>query len=88
MEDRPPPPNLNDPAELAAYRLELRGVARGVRFGAIAITLLGAAVALLRVYALPSIPVIVPLVVLALGLLLMLTAIALRTAYHAQRMRG
>ena len=87
MEGRPPP-NLKDPGELAAYRRELRGVARGVRRGGIGITLVGAMVAALRAWVWPAIPVLIPLVVVAWGMLLMLTAIMLRTAYHARRMRG
>ncbi|HEX7848585.1 MAG TPA: hypothetical protein VF485_02520 [Sphingomonas sp.] len=87
MEGRPPP-NLKDPVELAAYRRELRGVASGVRWGGIGITLIGAMVAALRAWAWPAIPVLIPLIVVVWGMLLMLTAIALRTAYHARRMRG
>jgi hypothetical protein len=87
MESRPPP-NLKDPDELAAYRRELRNVARGVRRGGIGITLIGAAVAGLRTWTWPAIPALIPVIVLAWGALLMLTAIALRTAYHARRMRG
>jgi hypothetical protein len=87
MEGRPPP-NLKDPVELAAYRRELRGVASGVRWGGIGITLIGAMVAALRAWAWPGIPVLIPVVVVAWGMLLMLTAIALRTAYHTRRMRG
>ena len=37
-----PPPNLNDPAEFAAYRQELRNVVRGVRYGGIGLALIGA----------------------------------------------
>jgi hypothetical protein len=87
MEGRPPP-NLKDPADLAAYRRELRGVASGVRWGGIGITLVGATVAALRAWVWPAIPVLIPLIVVAWGMLLMLTAIALRMAYHARRMRG
>jgi hypothetical protein len=87
MEDRPPP-NLKDPDDLAAYRRELRGVASGVRWGGIGITLIGAMIAALRAWAWPAIPALIPLVVVLWGMLLMLTAIALRTAYHARRMRG
>jgi cobalamin biosynthesis protein CobD/CbiB len=87
MESRPPP-NLKDPLELAAYRRELRGVASGVRWGGIGITLIGAAVAVLRAWAWPAIPALVPMIVVVWGMLLMLTAIALRMAYHAGRMRG
>jgi len=87
MEGRPPP-NLKDPGELAAYRRELRGVASGVRWGGIGITLIGAVVAALRAWAWPVIPALIPMIIVAWGMLLMLTAIALRTAYHARRMRG
>jgi len=87
MESRPPP-NLKDPGELAAYRRELRGVASGVRWGGIGITLVGAVVAALRAWAWPVIPALIPMIIVAWGMLLMLTAIALRAAYHARRMRG
>jgi len=87
MEGRAPP-NLKDPVELAAYRRELRGVARGVRSGGVGITLAGTVIAALRAWAWPAMPVLVPLVVIAWGTLLMLTSIALRTAYHARRMSG
>jgi hypothetical protein len=87
MESRPPP-NLKDPLELAAYRRELRGVASGVRWGGIGITLIGTVVAALRAWAWPAIPALIPMIVVAWGMLLMLTAIALRMAYHARRMGG
>lgn len=87
MEGRPPP-NLKDPLELAAYRRELRGFARGVRWGGVAITIVGTVIAALRALVWPAIPELIPMVVIAWGALLMLTAIALRTAYHARRMRG
>lgn len=86
--DGRPPPNLKNPVELAAYRRELRGVARGVRWGGIGITLAGTAIAALRAWTLPAISVLIPIVVISWGMLLMLTAIALRAAYHARRMRG
>jgi len=87
MENRPPP-NLKDPAEFAAYRRELRDVVRGLRLGSVGVTIAGAAIALLRATMWPAIPLLVPLVILALGVTLMITAIAFRTAYHARRMRG
>ena len=87
MEGRPPP-NLKDPGDLAAYRRELRGVASGVRWGGIGIMLIGAIVAALRAWVWPAMPALIPLIVVAWGMLLMLTAIALRMAYHARRMRG
>lgn len=86
--DGRPPPNLKDPLALAAYRRELRGVASGVRWGGIGITLIGVIVAALRAWAWPAIPALIPMVVVAWGMLLMLTAIALRMAYHARRMSG
>jgi hypothetical protein len=82
MEGRPPP-NLKDPLQLAAYRREVRGVASGVRRGGIAITLIGAVMAALRAWAWPAIPILIPMIIAAWGMLLMLTAIALRMAYHA-----
>ncbi|QDZ06464.1 hypothetical protein FPZ24_02390 [Sphingomonas panacisoli] len=87
MENRPPP-NLSDPAELAAYRQELRQVVRGLRLGSVGVKIVGAVLALLRAKLWPAIPMLVPLVVIALGVTLMITAIAFRTAYHARRMRG
>ena len=87
MEGRPPP-NLKDALELAAYRRELRSVASGVRWGGIGITLIGAMVAALRAWAWPAIPALIPMIVVAWGMMLMLTAISLRMAYHARRMRG
>ena len=87
MESRPPP-NLSDPAEFAAYRKELREVVRGLRYGSVGVTLAGAAVRAGAAKVWPAIPVLVPVVVIALGVMLMITAIAFRTAYHARRMRG
>jgi hypothetical protein len=87
MESRPPP-NLSDPAELAAYRTELRRVVRGLRYGSVGVMMVGAAVALARAKTWPAIPVLVPVIMIALGVMLMITAIAFRTAYHARRMRG
>lgn len=83
-----PPPDLTDPAERAAYARELRGIARGVRYGGIAIALAGVALALMRAKVWPQIPMVAVIVVVALGAMLMLTALALRIAYHAARMRA
>ena len=66
MESRPPP-NLSDPAELAAYRAELREVARGLRYGGVGVTLIGAGVALARAKLWPAIPVLVPVVMIVAG---------------------
>ncbi len=86
--DSRPPPNLSDPAEFAAYRQELRRVVRGLRMGSVGVMIVGAMLALLRAKVWPAIPILVPLVVVALGVTLMITAIAFRTAYHVRRMRG
>lgn len=61
---------------------------RGLRYGSVGVTLAGAAIALARTKLWPAIPVLVPIVAIALGVMLMITAIAFRTAYHARRMRG
>lgn len=83
-----PPPDLSDPTEFAAYRQELRQVVRGLRYGSVAVMIVGAAIALMRATLWPTIPVLVPVVAIALGVTLMITAIAFRTAYHVRRMRG
>jgi fatty acid desaturase len=87
MESRPPP-NLSDPAEFAAYRRESRQVVRGLRLGSVGVTIVGALIALLRATIWPALPILVPMLAIALGVMLMITAIAFRTAYHARRMRG
>ncbi|MDH7973101.1 hypothetical protein QH494_13010 [Sphingomonas sp. AR_OL41] len=79
-----PPPNLNDPAELAAYRRELRALVPWVRYTGMALALLGAAIAVLW----PQLPGALPLAVIALGFAMMVAAIGIRTRYHARRMRG
>ncbi|MES2097423.1 MAG: hypothetical protein V4459_11760 [Pseudomonadota bacterium] len=82
------PPNLNDPAELAAYRQELRGVARGVRLSGVTLAVVGALIAIARAWWMPSIPKLVTLIVIAAAVMLMLTGVALRAAYHKHRMAG
>lgn len=83
------PPNLKDPAERAAYRRELAGVARGIRLSGIVLAALGAVMVLLwRRGQLGAVPAWLAFTVLGLGLMLMITGIAARTRYHALRMRG
>lgn len=81
------PPDLNDPAQRAAYRQELRGVARGLRLSG-----LWTAVAGLLLIATWRSGVGVPLWLAAsvagLGAMLMISGMAARTRYHALRMRG
>jgi membrane protein YdbS with pleckstrin-like domain len=83
----PTPPRLNDPAERAAYKAELRAVARPLRMGAVWLAVAGALLAALRVKVLPM-PVAVPAAVLALAFFLMVLGVTVRVKYHQRRMRG
>jgi hypothetical protein len=82
------PPNLSDPIERAAYRRELQGVARPIRYTGISFTLLGVLLAIVRLQWWPDLPQAVPIAVLALGAFNMVAGIVLRTRYHQARMRG
>lgn len=79
-----PPPNLNDPAELAAYRRELRGLVPWIRYAGTGLALAGAAVAVIW----PRLPGAIPLAIIALGFAMMVAGIGIRTRYHKRRMRG
>jgi hypothetical protein len=81
-------PNLNDPAERAAYRRELQGVARPIRYTGISFALLGVALAILQRLWLPELPTIIPVAAIAVGALNMVAGILIRTRYHQARMRG
>ena len=81
------PPNLGDPAERAAYRRELQGVARPIRYTGISFMLLGVAFAIVRLIWWPDMPKIVPIAAIALGAANMVAGIVLRTRYHQARMR-
>jgi hypothetical protein len=80
-------PDLSDPAQRAAYRRELQGVARPLRYTGVAFALLGVVLAIIRSKWAPEMPYVIPLAALALGALNMLGAIAIRTRYHQQRMK-
>jgi hypothetical protein len=82
------PPNLNDPIERAAYRRELHNVARPIRYTGISFTLLGVALAIVRLRWWPDLPEIVPIAAVALGAFNMIAGIVMRTRYHQARMRG
>jgi hypothetical protein len=82
------PPNLGDPAERAAYRRELQGVARPIRYTGIMFVLLGVVLAIVRLIWWPDLPEIVPLAALGLGGFNMVAGIVMRTRYHQARMRG
>ena len=87
MENRPPP-NLSDPAELKAYRKELRGVARGWRYSGIALAVLGAALFAARARHVLAIHVLVPILLVVAAIVLMSVAILTRSLYHMRRLRG
>ncbi len=82
------PPELNDSAELARYRRELRAVGGGLRSGGIMLAVLGVIAAVLRGTAWPWLPELVPLVLIVTALGLMLLGIVRRTRYHLSRIRG
>jgi len=82
------PPNLKDPAERAAYRRELAGVARGIRLSGIALAAIGAMLVALQRREMLAVPIWAAGSVLGIGIMLMITGIAARTRYHALRMRS
>jgi len=82
------PPNLGDPAERAAYRRELQGVARPIRYTGIMFVLLGVVLAIARLIWWADLPEILPLAALGLGAFNMVAGIVTRTRYHQARMRG
>ena len=61
-------PNLKDPAERAAYRRELQGVARGVRYTGVSLAIAGAGLALARAQLWPDLPRGAVMAVISLGL--------------------
>ncbi|MFZ5747543.1 MAG: hypothetical protein ACOY45_07770 [Pseudomonadota bacterium] len=82
-----PPPDLSSVEGRAAYRAELRGVARGLRMQGVGLSIAGALLAVLRATVLPM-PASIPLVVLCVGAAAMTAGVVIRTRYHARRMRG
>jgi hypothetical protein len=83
----PVPPRLNDPAERAAYRAELRRVARPIRLAAVWLAIAGALLAAIRMRLWPM-PIAVPAAVLACAFFLMVLGVTVRIKYHQRRMRG
>ena len=81
-------PNLSDPAERAAYRRELQGVARPIRYTGISFALLGVGLAIIRRLWWPDLPEIIPIAAIALGAVNMVAGILIRTRYHQARMRA
>jgi len=85
-----PPPDLTTPEGRAAYRRELRGVARPVRLGGLALALTGIAVGASRYFMTPW-PDSLRYLTLALclvGVSLMLVGMVQRTRYHLRRFQG
>lgn len=83
-----PPPDLKDAAQLAAYKRELRYVARPLRLAGLAFAVLGVLLVVGRLLWWPAMPVAIPGAALALGAFNMVAGMAIRTLYHARRMRG
>ena len=81
-------PNLNDPAERAAYRQELAGVARGVRYSGVGLAAVGALLAVIRSLYWREMPKWIPLLVIVAAFVLMSVAILIRVRHHARRMAG
>ncbi|MGY2735296.1 hypothetical protein [Sphingomonas sp. UYP23] len=82
-----PPPDLNDPVQRAAYKAELRMVARPIRWMGVALAVAGALLAALRARYWPQVPMILPLFLLGVAALHLLAGIIVRAKYHQARMR-
>ncbi|PXA98775.1 hypothetical protein DMC47_06595 [Nostoc sp. 3335mG] len=82
------PPDLKDPAARAAYHRELTGVAAGMRRIGLLLALAGAAVALVRLAAMPDLPAWLPASITGVGIMTMIAALAARRRYHLLRTRG
>jgi membrane protein YdbS with pleckstrin-like domain len=83
-------PDLSTPETRAAYRRELRGVARGVRISGLTFAVLGVAFGATRFFVDPW-PIwlrIVALVLCVVGLALIGVGVFQRTRYHLARMAG
>ncbi len=80
-------PDLDDPAQRAAYQRELRMVARPVRWLGVGIAILAAVLALVRARFVPQIPMILPLFLLGIAALHMIAAVVIRLKYHQARMK-
>lgn len=86
--DSRPPPDLNDPAALKAYRRELRGVARGWRYAGVALAVIGAGLLLARSRHLLAIHILVPVLIIVAAIVLISVAILYRSLHHVRRLRG
>lgn len=82
------PPDLRDPVQRAAYQRELRAIARPIRLTGVALLVAGAALAVVQRLWFPALPTVIPLVLLGMGALHMVGAVAARLKYHQRRMKG
>jgi hypothetical protein len=76
-------PNLEDPAERAAYRRELIGLNRGWRWLGLGIVVLAVAIMFVRGSKFDALS----LSLLAVGWAILIAVIVRRTCYHRRRMR-
>ena len=76
-------PNLDDPAERAAYRRELIGLSRGWRWLGLAAVVLAVAIMFVRGSRFDALS----LSLLAIGWAILIGVIVRRTRYHRRRMR-
>ncbi|AJP71021.1 hypothetical protein [Sphingomonas hengshuiensis] len=81
-------PDLNDPAQRAAYARELAGVARRIRLAGVVLAVIGAVLMLLQRRGFDAVPLWLAASVMGAGAMLMVTAIAARRRYHRLRMQG
>ena len=80
-------PDLSTSEGLAAYRQELRDVAKPMRFAAFALVLVGAAVVVSAVWlSVPTWAINGGYIALGIGWILMVAAVFMRTRYHRRRM--
>lgn len=81
------PPDLSSAAARDAYRRELAGVGRPIRWLGTALAVAGAALAGVRAVAWPDVPIVLPLVLIAAGALNLIAGTALRLKYHQARIK-
>jgi Flp pilus assembly protein TadB len=82
-----PPPDLDDPEQLRAYKAELRGLLRPFRYFTFGLALLACALILILAWVMP-LPLWLPVGTAALWLMCTVTIVTARTRYHKLRMRG
>ena len=84
------PPDFSTPEGVAAYKQELRGVARTVRLTGIGLALGGFALGLTRFAMTPWPPflMVLTLILCVVGVALMAVGMFQRTQYHMRRMAG